>query len=437
MSKKINANKINANPARRDFLKTSAVMSSSLVTTLGSNLGLSGLLTGISHVSFAAEKNSSAQPSPIVVVFLRGGADGLALLSPLEDANFLAARPPEMRFAIDKSANAQLNLPPLHLDGSNFYWHPSATTLANLYNKKRLIAWQAVGIQDETRSHFEAQEMMERGLQSLQSIPDPFGWMARQVYLNSNQTGRASQTGNQLAPYKQLPLFAGSNTMPRAMQGASQVLAVRDLQGGVSFPGGPAALKAVQALGEVDNNHPAAQTMLGTFNTLEQVNLALPKTDNKVLPYLSAGATPYPDSDPGAGLRSVARLMQINLGLQYAWVDHNGWDTHDNQPGRVNYLTNQLGTALQAFDEDMQAQNRNYTLVVMTEFGRRLITNKSNGSDHGHGGLALVMGSKVPGGSMLGKWPGLATNQLDRGVDLAVSTDYLKILKQAQAWNAA
>ena len=419
---------------RRDFLKRSAIISSGLMTGIG-NLSLSGLLAGISNASFAAEQNTGLQPSPVIVVFLRGGADGLALLSPLEDQHFLAARPPEMRFAIDKSANAALNFPALNLDGSNFYWHPAASSLANLFNKKRLIAWQAVGIQDETRSHFEAQEMIERGLQSLQSIPDPFGWMARQVYLNKNQTGRASQSSNAAAPYKQLPLFAGSNTMPRAMQGASQVLAVRDLQGGVSFPGGPAALKAMQALGEVDSNHPAAQAMLGTFNTLEQVNLALPKTDNKVLPYVSAGATPYPDSDPGAGLRSVARLMQINLGLQYAWVDHNGWDTHDNQPGRVNYLTNQLGTALQAFDEDMQAQNRNYTLVVMTEFGRRLITNKSNGSDHGHGGLALVMGSKVPGGKTMGKWPGLATNQLDRGVDLAVTTDYLKILQQAQAWN--
>ena len=440
MSKKINASQeTNEIKARRDFLKTSAVMSSSLMTRLGSNLGLSGLLTGISNASFAAEQNPTLQPSPMIVVFLRGGADGLALLSPLDDPNFLASRPPEMRFAIDKSANTALNLPALNLDGTNFYWHPAATSLANLFNKKRLIAWQAVGIQDETRSHFEAQEMIERGLQSLQSIPDPFGWMARQVYLNKNLTGRASQATNQAsnaaAPYKQLPLFAGSNTMPRAMQGASQVLAVRDLQGGVSFPGGPAALKAMQALGEVDSNHPAAQAMLGTFNTLEQVNLALPKTDNKVLPYVSAGATPYPDSDPGAGLRSVARLMQINLGLQYAWVDHNGWDTHDNQPGRVNYLTNQLGNALQTFDEDMQAQNRNYTLIVMTEFGRRLITNKSNGSDHGHGGLALVMGSKVPGGKTMGKWPGLATNQLDRGVDLAVTTDYLKILQQAQAWN--
>ena len=424
---------------RRDFLKRSAIISSGLMIGIG-NLSLSGLLAGISNAGFAAEQNTGLQPSPVIVVFLRGGADGLALLSPLEDQHFLAARPPEMRFAIDKSANAALNLPTLNLDGSNFYWHPAATSLATLFNKKRLVAWQAAGIQDETRSHFEAQEMIERGLHSLQSIPDPFGWMAREVYLNKNQTGRATQANNQAnnaaAAYKQLPLFAGSNTMPRAMQGASQVLAVRDLQGGVSFPGGPAALKALQTLGEVDNNHPAAQTMLGTFNTLEQVNLALPKTDNKVMPYLSSGATPYPDSDPGVGLRSVARLMQINLGLQYAWVDHTGWDTHENQPGRVNYLTNQLGTALQAFDEDMQAQNRNYTLVVMTEFGRRLITNKSNGSDHGHGGLALVMGSKVPGGKTMGKWPGLATNQLDRGVDLAVTTDYLNILKQAQVWNA-
>ena len=363
----------------------------------------------------------------MVVVFLRGGADGLAILSPLDDPNFQAARPPEMRFTVEKAATADGANITMNLNGSSFYWHPAATPLANLYSQKRLIAWPAVGIKDETRSHFEAQEMMERGVNSLQTLPDPFGWMARQVFLNKQQIQPGPSTLNNL------PLFAGCTTMPRAMQGANQVLAVRDLQGGVSFPGGPAGLRAMQALGEADTNHPAAQVMVGTFSTLEQVNRALPKTDNKVLPYVSSGQAPYPGSDPGIGLQSIARLMQANVGLQYAWVDHGGWDTHDNQPGRINNQITQLSNALLAFDQDMKAQNNPYTLVVMTEFGRRLISNKSNGTDHGHGGLAMVMGSNIAGGKMMGRWPGLDTANLDRGVDLAVTTDYLEVLKLAQA----
>ena len=398
--------------------------------SLGS-IGLANLLNGVSSSAFAAtnqEKISLQQTGPMVVVFLRGGADGLAMLSPLDDPNFQAARPPEMRFTVEKAAKAEgSDTAAMNLNGTNFYWHPAAGPLAKLYSQKRLIAWPAAGIKDETRSHFEAQEMMERGVHSLRTLPDPFGWMARQVFLNKQQIQASSATLNNL------PLFAGCTTMPRAMQGANQVLAVRDLQGGVSFPGGPAGLRALQALGEADSNHPAAQVMVGTFSTLEQVNRALPKTDNKVLPYVSSGQTPYPGSDPGVGLRSIARLMQANVGLQYAWVDQGGWDTHDNQPGRINNQITQLSNALLAFDQDMKAQNNPYTLVVMTEFGRRLISNKSNGTDHGHGSLAMLMGSKIDGGKLLGRWPGLDTASLDRGADLAVTTDYLDILKLAQS----
>lgn len=393
---------------------------------LKSGLAASGLLTGLSDWSFA-DTNSTAlslnnRNGPFIVVFLRGGADGLGILSPLDDPLFLAARPPDMRFAIDKAANTK----PLVLDTGRFYWHPAAAPLDQLMNRQRLLAWQAVGIKDETRSHFEAQELIERGTQSLQNLSDPFGWMARQVYLNKAKLSSSPAS---------LPLFAGNNNMPNAMMGADQVLAMRDLQNGVSFPGGLAGLKALQAMSEADGEHPAAKIILNTFDTLEQVNTALPKTDNKVLPYDSSGSTPYPNSDPGVGLRSVARLVQAQVGLQYAWVDHSSWDTHEGQGWRINNLISQLSSALLAFDEDMQAKNQPYTLVVLTEFGRRLISNKSNGTDHGHGSLALVMGNKVPGGKMMGRWPGLDTSNLDRGVDLAATSDCLAVLKQAQTWH--
>jgi uncharacterized protein (DUF1501 family) len=166
----------------------------------------------------------------------------------------------------------------------------------------------------------------------------------------------------------------------------------------------------------------------------EQVQEAFPKKDQRVLPYVSAGNTPYPNTDPSVGLRSVARMVEAKLGLQFAWVDQGGWDTHESQPGRIQNLIGQLASALQAFDEDMQARAQPYTLLVMTEFGRRLRSNRSNGTDHGHASLALVMGTGVAGRQMMGGWPGLASAQLSQGVDLAVRTNYQTVFAYAKQW---
>ena len=116
-------------------------------------------------------------------------------------------------------------------------------------------------------------------------------------------------------------------------------------------------------------------------------------------------------------------------------MDHLGWDTHEYQNGKIDYLLRDLSNALGAFDEDMQAQQQPYTLVVMTEFGRRLRTNRSGGTDHGHASTALIMGNKVAGGQIYGRWPGLSSGQLDRGVDLAATTDYRTVLKRALEWS--
>jgi len=158
-------------------------------------------------------------------------------------------------------------------------------------------------------------------------------------------------------------------------------------------------------------------------------------SDHKVLPYVSAAKTEYVNNDPSVGLRSLARLLELKVPIEYAWIDQLGWDTHENQPGRLNNLIQNLGQALLSFALDMEARKQSYTLVVMTEFGRRLRSNRSNGTDHGHAGLAMVMGDRVPGGQVLGKWPGLSTAQLDRQVDLAVTTDYREVLRQAKIWH--
>jgi len=409
---------------RRDFLKTS--LAAFWADTLGLSLaGLSDLVLAQSTSSKAnALPNWPNSQKPFIMVFLRGGADTLSLLSPLEDPEFLAARPPDMRIKL-----TDFNVKPILAGNMPLYWHPQAESLAKLMAAKRLAPWVAVGIEDETRSHFEAQEIMERGLSSLRKLPDDNGWMARQIEMESR--GDKQQFI--------LPLFAGNNNMPAVMRGSTQVLASRDLSGGIRFPGGLNSLTDIQALCGQESAHPASILMRAALNNIAAVNQRLPKespSSTKVLPYVSSGSLPYPNSDPGVGLRSVARLIQAGVGLQYASVDHGGWDTHEGQNGKMDGLIRDLSLALAAFDDDMQAQQQGYTLVVLTEFGRRLRTNKSNGTDHGHASTALLMGDRVSGGKVLGKWPGLGNNQLDRGVDLAVTTNYQAVLAQALQINA-
>jgi uncharacterized protein (DUF1501 family) len=404
---------------RRDFLINSLGLP--LVTTFA------GSLAGISDFAFSQTNALTIPPNlpsahvPFILVFLRGGADTLSLLSPLDDQDFIAARPPEYRFI-----PSGFNEKPLMADGTALYWHSKAEPLAKLYTAGRLVPWVGVGFGDETRSHFEAQEIMERGVGSLQKLSDNKGWMVRQL-------ARMQQLDKSV-----LPLFAGNNNLPGVMYGSNSVMAARDLTNGINYPGGPAALRALQSLCTLEEGHPASALMKETADTINMVNQTFPKeagNPNKVVPYVSSGANPYPNSDPGVGLKSVARLLQANVGLQYACVDHLGWDTHEYQNGKIDNLLRDLSNALGAFDADMQAQQQRYTLVVMTEFGRRLRTNRSGGTDHGHASTALVMGSHIAGKQVYGRWPGLAASQLDRGVDLAVTTDYRQVLKQALEWS--
>jgi uncharacterized protein (DUF1501 family) len=387
---------------RRQFIQTAG-------------LGVLGCVAGIQRFALAQSPQafkSATQKGPFIILFLRGGADGLSILSPLDDPNFIAARPPQMLF--DQNATS------VTAEGMKWYWHPAAASLAQLMDAKRLVPWHAVGLTNETRSHFEAQEMMERGVESLQSLPDNLGLVSRIASSTSVNPGF---------------LYAGSNALPRAFQGNIPALAIKDLQNGVPFPGGPDQLKVIQNVVAADRQHPAAdniQITLEYFNKLQQV---LSSGEKKVKPYETSGQTNYPNSDPGIGLRSIARLIQANLGLQYAWVDQGGWDMHEGLPQRMNQVLGNLSQSLLAFDQDMQAQNKPYTLVVLTEFGRRFRSNRSNGTDHGHGGLAMVLGSQIPKAQMMGKWPGLKDSDLDRGVDLAVTTPYREVIQQALRWS--
>jgi len=215
------------------------------------------------------------------------------------------------------------------------------------------------------------------------------------------------------------------------LHGLPASLSTPDVSGGLSLPWGAPTASVLHGL-SMARTSPAHRASLAALDVLETVDRNIPRDGGgRVLPYKPGGRASYDGSgDLARTLASVARLAKMNVGLAAACVDHGGWDTHEGQPGRFANQLRQLSLGLAAFHEDMAAAERKVITVVMTEFGRRLRSNKSGGTDHGHGGCWFILGDHVRGGSMYGKWPGLATAKLDQGVDLAVTTDYRTVLAE-------
>ncbi|MGL4488622.1 MAG: DUF1501 domain-containing protein, partial [Rhizobiaceae bacterium] len=139
----------------------------------------------------------------------------------------------------------------------------------------------------------------------------------------------------------------------------------------------------------------------------------------------------YPENNPlSSSLQSVAQAIKLGLGTRVATVDFGGWDTHVSQLYELPPLIDALSSALTAFWRDLGARRGNVSVIVMSEFGRRLKSNESGGTDHGFGNLMMMLGPNVKGGKMYGRWPGLANDDLDEGADLAITTDYRHVLAE-------
>lgn len=380
------------------------------------------MVPGIRHVAYAAgaaaeAHGAGAAAETLVVVFLRGGADTLNLVAPVDDADYIAARVPELRVRGEGGA-AGLRLDQAMAPGLDFRLHPEAAPLAELYEGRQLAIVHAAGLSDGTRSHFVAQDLMERGVADEAELNRvPSGWAAR--WLSGTEGGDGS-----------VPAIAAAPNTPSALAGYGAALAVADLRAGLAPPGGPRTAAVLEALHRSGDSAyaRAARAALGGLSSVDSRLPRLP--DGKVAPYAPEGGALYDDSEAGRGLQTVARLLKMDIGLRLAWVDVGGWDTHENQPGRFANAVRPLSRALAAFHADTARFHGRTTLVVLSEFGRRLRGNRSQGTDHGHGGAMLVLGGRVAGGRMLGRWPGLASPQLDRGVDLAVTTDYRAVLAE-------
>jgi uncharacterized protein (DUF1501 family) len=167
-------------------------------------------------------------------------------------------------------------------------------------------------------------------------------------------------------------------------------------------------------------------------NSLFEAMAALRGIEAKI----PATTASYPTGRFGAALKQIARLIKANVGLEIAFVEIEGWDTHVNQGGATGQLANrlrELGEGLAVFYQDLGDRMDDVMLVTMSEFGRTARENGNRGTDHGHANVMFAMGGRVRGGKVYGRWPGLAPEVLYEGRDLDLTTDYRAVCGEALA----
>ena len=372
--------------SRRTLMATA---SGALITSLAPGM----------KVGFAAP---SADRDILVVIFLRFGSDGLTMVAPSETGEYRDRRP---TIAVT-SSGANAGLPVGALDGVPFFLHPKAAELKALYDAKQMAIVHAVGLPTETRSHFESQDMMERGWLP-GGTPLLGGWLTRHLM---SRKGTMSELG---------AVSAGADVhVP--LHGFPGVVAIPDVSQ-FNVTGGDFNLSVIDALNA--GSEPAAVSARETVAMIRNVQSRL-----KALP-ADAETTAYPSGEFPTSLKTLAKIIKMNAGLEVATVDFSGWDHHFNMNKQFPGHTQHLSQTLAAFWNDLKPFQKRLTVVTMTEFGRRLDENTAGGTDHGAASFMFVLGGAVAGGKMYGQWPGLKPADLREG-DLRVTTDVRQVLQE-------
>ncbi len=356
-----------------------------------------------------AERSRSVQgvanPPVLVCVFLRGAADGLNIVVPHAEPEYYRLRPSIAVPRPSEKGGA------IDLDG-RFGLHPRLAPLKAAYDAKELALITAVGSPHPTRSHFEAQDYMETAAVGDRAATR--GWLAR--YLATRPVGDAAA----------LRAVAVTSRPPLALRGYRDAVVapnLKDFRLNAARPLEPvlsAGFRQLYAADASDLAERAGGRALGASDVVA-----------RVLGAERAGAAPGYGHD-AQDFADVARLIKANVGLETAWLDLGGWDTHrqegKSENGELPRQLERLGRALAAFRADLGPAFERVVVLVMSEFGRTARENGTGGTDHGHGNMMLVLGGKVHGGRVLGQLPGLAPEQLFEGRDVAVTTDFRDVL---------
>jgi uncharacterized protein (DUF1501 family) len=340
--------------------------------------GVGSMPVWLSRSLYAAD-SAQGRKKILVAIFQRGAVDGLNMVVPFGEQRYYDLRPSIAIPKPDGTANSAVDL-----DGF-FGLHPALAPLKPMFDARHLAIVDAVGSPDPTRSHFDAQDYMESGTPGYKGAADGL------------------RGHNDAVAVRNLNDFQ-----------------VHDTRGAASF----------ESMYENSLDTMLHGTGKETFNAVKIMQSIQKQT------YVPANGANYGNGGFGKSLQQIAQLIKANVGVEVAFADIGGWDTHVNETGGqptngqlANNLA-QFGQALAAFYQDLDDRMEDVTLVTMSEFGRTVKENGDRGTDHGHANVMFVLGGDVRGGKVYGEWPGLQEEQLYDGRDLALTTDFRDVLSE-------
>ena len=280
-----------------------------------------------------------------------------------------------------------------------------------MFDAQHLAIVDAVGSPDPTRSHFDAQDYMESGTPGFKGTGD--GWMNRAL----------PKPSGPVSPVRAVSL---GSSLPRTLRGRNDAVAMNNLNDfQVRDPQGAATFESMYESTLDTMLHGTGKETFSAVKMMQSIQKQ---------PYTPANSAKYPNGRFGQSLQQIARLIKADVGLEVAFADIGGWDTHVNEVAAqptAGQLANNLadfGQALAAFYQDLGDRMQDVAVVTMSEFGRTARENGNRGTDHGHANVMFAMGGGIRGGKIYGDWPGLQDEQLYEARDLALTTDFRDVL---------
>jgi uncharacterized protein (DUF1501 family) len=408
---------------RRVFMKSGAMA----LVTMGLNPSfLRRSVYGMELLRGAATHGNS-RGKILICLFQRGAADALNVVVPHGEAAYYRMRP---SIAIPRPVSGAAQAA-VDLDGF-FGLHPSLAPMKELWDRGLLAPVHAVGSPSNTRSHFDAQDYMESGTPDNKGTPD--GWLNRYLATRGTceqcATGVAQQGGasrKENAHPSPFEAVAMTPQTPRILEGPAPVIAMNSLDEFSIRTNGSEAdrIEALYRTGTTDVVHAAGGEMFEAMKILRSAN---PQQ------YVPQNSADYPRSPFGQHLRQIAQLIKADVGLEVAFADVGGWDTHVNQGGATGQLAARLddfAKSIHALVTDLGDRMADVVIMTMSEFGRTARQNGNGGTDHGHATSLFLIGGMVHGGKkVFGRWPGLEQEQLNEGRDLALTTDFRSVFSE-------
>ena len=377
------------------------------------SIGAGGIPTFLAK---AAGNDRSLRPYKknkiLVFIFQRGAMDGLMAVTPFTDPFIKAARPTLFMDAAKSTDGKSL----IDLDG-RFGLHPSMAAFENLFREKRLAIVHGMGSPNNTRSHFDAQDYMESGTPFNKGTAS--GWLNRAVGL----------LGHDATAFRAVSM---TSAMPRSFYGDHETIAISSLQDfAIQLKGNPGganfAAKSFEDLYDQTSSTLLNKTGKESFDAVKMLQQA------DLQNYRPANGVRYPGSPLGRSLKQIAQLIKMDVGLEVAFAESGGWDTHFNQGTENGVFARNVAdfsNSIAAFWKDVEGMQDDITVMTATEFGRTVEQNGTGGTDHGRASCAFILGNDVHGGKVHGNVPPLSIENLADGRDLAVTTDFRSIFSE-------